>query len=495
MPFEYQPFVNPYVSSMSDLMGRGVEARSRAELSAAEAEAGGKLRLGDLTQQKWSGLGNTIGQGIDAYVTEQREAPIREEEARLRGLNITAAETQAERAGVTAAREDEQYLLDQEGLKYGDTFDTIMSGAELEFGADPENREALRVAVRERIAQAGLPASYLNDYDELVRVADAHESALLRDKAQIEAANARGASDKTIREQAEKRQEYFQAIRSTRDEFGYNSPGNRAARRDYFLFVGEEDPVLKREHDLSVAKIQASSRSTNPQIASAIDNYTGAIRDFAQTGNRAPMHQAEQLLWSLGQNPGNVRANIVEGIHQEQTSAYMGLNPVHLGVRPGTPPESLFPSLPAVSTMGSVYAPPPPLEPRSVEGAITESELAVEVEKYDLGSLDEAAVAYRDRGIDVVEDDGSPSWLGLNKPPPRTTDIPLPASSISERPIAAPDVSEPGTQWGRQRRRLTEWGQRAGDVTRAAAETGAAIARTPLLADRPLARSPRPRAR
>ena len=78
MAFEYRPFVNPYISSMTDLMGQGTEARSRAELSAAEAEAGGQLRLGDLTQQKWSGLGNTLAGGIDAYVTEQRAKPQRE---------------------------------------------------------------------------------------------------------------------------------------------------------------------------------------------------------------------------------------------------------------------------------------------------------------------------------------------------------------------------------------------------------------------------------
>ena len=72
MAFEYRPFVNPYISSMTDLMGQGTEARSRAELSAAEAEAGGQLRLGDLTQQKWSGLGNTLAGGIDDYVTERR---------------------------------------------------------------------------------------------------------------------------------------------------------------------------------------------------------------------------------------------------------------------------------------------------------------------------------------------------------------------------------------------------------------------------------------
>jgi hypothetical protein len=84
MPFEYRPFVNPYVGSMSTLMGRGVEARSRAELSAAEAQAGAAGRLGDITGAQWRGLGDTVGQGIDAYVTEQREAPIRKHAALLR---------------------------------------------------------------------------------------------------------------------------------------------------------------------------------------------------------------------------------------------------------------------------------------------------------------------------------------------------------------------------------------------------------------------------
>jgi hypothetical protein len=92
MPFEYRPFVNPYIGSMSTLMGRGVEARSSAELSAAEAQAGAAGRLGDITGAQWRGLGDTVAGGIDAYVTEQREAPIREDQAKLLGLKIGVAE-------------------------------------------------------------------------------------------------------------------------------------------------------------------------------------------------------------------------------------------------------------------------------------------------------------------------------------------------------------------------------------------------------------------
>jgi hypothetical protein len=101
MPFEYQPLVNPYVRSMADVMGRGPEARSRATLSAAEAQAAGKLKLGALTQQQWSGFGENVGRGIDEYITEQRERPEREYQALLRAEQIRQLEarSQAEALG------------------------------------------------------------------------------------------------------------------------------------------------------------------------------------------------------------------------------------------------------------------------------------------------------------------------------------------------------------------------------------------------------------
>jgi hypothetical protein len=257
MPFEYRPFVNPYVSSMSDLMGRGVEARSRAELSAAEAQAGAAGRLGDITAAKWSGLGDTLAGGIDAYVTEQREKPMREHAL----WQMEQDKVAAARAGVEAERADVTYGLEQEELEYGKRYDKIINDGELAMGADPENKEAHRAAVREAIAQAGLPASYLNDYDELLQAADTHESAMLLAQAQIEAANARGASDAAIREHAEERQRYFEKIQSTREEFGDNSPENRAARNDYFLFTGDEDPriaIQERQRDRDAAAAQAA---------------------------------------------------------------------------------------------------------------------------------------------------------------------------------------------------------------------------------------------
>jgi hypothetical protein len=77
MPFEYKPFVNRYVGTMSDLMAQKVEARNRAALSAAEVEAGAVRRVGDLTAAKWSGLGQDVAGGVESYLTEKREAPLR----------------------------------------------------------------------------------------------------------------------------------------------------------------------------------------------------------------------------------------------------------------------------------------------------------------------------------------------------------------------------------------------------------------------------------
>ena len=88
MPFEYKPFVNRYVGAISDVMGQGAEARNRAALSVAEMQAGAVGRLGDLTADRWRGLGQDVVGGVESYLTEKREAPIRKEKARLRGLDI-----------------------------------------------------------------------------------------------------------------------------------------------------------------------------------------------------------------------------------------------------------------------------------------------------------------------------------------------------------------------------------------------------------------------
>jgi len=344
MAFEYRPYANPYVGSMIDLMGRGEEARSRAELSAAEIEAGAQRRLGDITGAQWSGLGQTIGQGMDAYVTEQREAPIRAEEARLRALNIAAAETQAERAAVLARREDKDYDLKEQERAYGRTFDRIIADAELAVGNDPDNREAYRDRVREQIAQFGLPASYGTDFNEMVQADELHASNLAKDQAQIEAAQSRGASDAAILERAERRDEFFDAIKTTADEFGYNSRENRAARANYFAFIGEADPVREHARAVELANIQASSRPASRAQNVAIENLKGAMRVFLRTGNEGGLLQARQMVADTGLNPENVEAEIAAGLDAEAVTAYRRANP--FSADPTGMPDSITLKLP-----------------------------------------------------------------------------------------------------------------------------------------------------
>ena len=38
-PFEYKPFVNPYIGSISELMGKGDEAKAQALLRIGEIQA------------------------------------------------------------------------------------------------------------------------------------------------------------------------------------------------------------------------------------------------------------------------------------------------------------------------------------------------------------------------------------------------------------------------------------------------------------------------
>jgi hypothetical protein len=392
---------------MTDLMGRGTEARSRATLSAAEAQAGGALRLGDLTQQKWSGLGDTIGQGIDAYVTEQREAPRREH-----GLwQMEQDKIAAERALVTAGREDEQYRLEQEERSWNTEYDRIIADAELEFGANPENREARRAAVRKALAEGGLPASHLHDYDEMIRVADTHESSMLSAQAQIEAANARGASDAAIREQADKRQEYFEAIKSTRNEFGDNSPENRAARRDYFLFVGEADPVLEYERDVKLANARTATDVARDRTFLA-QQYKGAL------ASRDPsvIHAAEQALYQARIDPRTLRQSALQESYKDaiaRHNARLGA-PGGVYVDPNRETMDDFDTwvreanLPDVSTLGSVYAPPP-----GDPGLPSELEVATQLAEIWDVSVEEALQIIKDNDTEAAVPPVTPSPIGL----------------------------------------------------------------------------------
>jgi hypothetical protein len=107
MPFEYKPFVNRYVGAISDVMGQGAEARNRAALSVAETQAGAVGRLGDLTADRWRGLGQDVVGGVESYFTDKQEAKDREYTERLQAENLLQI---AEEADARKRREESRAL-------------------------------------------------------------------------------------------------------------------------------------------------------------------------------------------------------------------------------------------------------------------------------------------------------------------------------------------------------------------------------------------------
>ena len=96
-PFEYKPFVNPYVGSIAQLMGAG----DTAQAEAFEKIGAIKAREAEQRGQAWAtGIQKTgagIAQGIGDWRQEQIDAPIRAEQAELRGLGIEREQRQATR--------------------------------------------------------------------------------------------------------------------------------------------------------------------------------------------------------------------------------------------------------------------------------------------------------------------------------------------------------------------------------------------------------------
>jgi len=96
-PFEYKPFVNPYMGSIAQLMGAGDTAKAEAfekigAIKAREAEQRGQAWATGIQK-----TGAGIAQGIGDWRQEQIDAPIRAEQAELRGLGIEREQRQATR--------------------------------------------------------------------------------------------------------------------------------------------------------------------------------------------------------------------------------------------------------------------------------------------------------------------------------------------------------------------------------------------------------------
>ena len=108
-PFEYKPFINPYIGSISELMGKGDEAKAQALLRIGEIQARAAEQQGQAWGNAIQGLGNIAGKAFTDYAQEKKDAPIRAAEAAHRealgAADIFAAE-QAVRTQALQGRQD-----------------------------------------------------------------------------------------------------------------------------------------------------------------------------------------------------------------------------------------------------------------------------------------------------------------------------------------------------------------------------------------------------
>jgi len=66
-PFEYKPFINPYIGSISELMGKGDEAKAQALLRIGEIQARAAEQQGQAWGNAIQGLGNIAGKAFTDY--------------------------------------------------------------------------------------------------------------------------------------------------------------------------------------------------------------------------------------------------------------------------------------------------------------------------------------------------------------------------------------------------------------------------------------------
>jgi hypothetical protein len=93
-PFEYKPFVNPYIGSISELMGKGDEAKAQALLRIGEIQAREAEQRGQAWGNAIQGIGNIASKTITDYNSPEAQDRREAEKARAIFNDMRKAETQ-----------------------------------------------------------------------------------------------------------------------------------------------------------------------------------------------------------------------------------------------------------------------------------------------------------------------------------------------------------------------------------------------------------------
>lgn len=90
-PFRYEPFVNPYIGSISELMGKRGDIDANAVTRVGDIQAADIARRGQAWGSAVEGLGNIAGKAFADYAQAKKDAPRLAEEAALRQERVSAA--------------------------------------------------------------------------------------------------------------------------------------------------------------------------------------------------------------------------------------------------------------------------------------------------------------------------------------------------------------------------------------------------------------------
>lgn len=154
MAFEYTPYRNPYIGTIADLMARGEDAKAKALIDVASAQARAAEAKGQIYGNAIQNIGQSASKALSDYTLEKQNAPIRAAEAAHRAAlneqDIFAA-GQRQRTIDQQGREDQVRGLIQEistsrptqGFRYGPLAKGVAADASTSDDYDPTARTTL----------------------------------------------------------------------------------------------------------------------------------------------------------------------------------------------------------------------------------------------------------------------------------------------------------------------------------------------------------------
>ena len=119
MAFEYTPYRNPYIGTIADLMARGEDAKAKALIDVASAQARAAEAKGQIYGNAIQNIGQSASKALNDYTLEKQNAPIRAAEAAHRaalGEQDIYAAGQRARELATQGREDTARRLYEQRL-------------------------------------------------------------------------------------------------------------------------------------------------------------------------------------------------------------------------------------------------------------------------------------------------------------------------------------------------------------------------------------------